>query len=152
MRRKASKKSRSVPGSRSAVVREQVVWETKSVQTPSDFIGRRRLSTVLVISTISSFFFVLTVMVFIVQPLLAHVCGCMMSRRIQAFCGCRIRNYITNSRGFIAVKRFVGTSHDESGSYSASGLLPVLAPASMRLQRAVLFSTVNAAGKIWLSR
>src|SRR5437660_1811788 len=69
----------------------QVVWETKSVQTPSGFIGRKRLSTVLVISTISSFFFVLIVMIFIFHTLLARVCA------YRCLVAIVFRNYITNS-------------------------------------------------------
>ena len=65
-RRRASKKSRSVPGSRSAVVSAQVVWETKTRQTPSGVCASRKcVSTVSVMSTISSFFLVVMVMVFI---------------------------------------------------------------------------------------
>src|SRR5437764_14861131 len=64
-RRRASRKSRSVPGSRSAVVRAQVVWAAKRKQRPfSAFISCNATSTVSVISTISSFFFVPMVSVF----------------------------------------------------------------------------------------
>ena len=66
IRRRAVKRSRSVPGSRSAVVRAQVVWATEMTQTPlSVFISCNRFSTVSVISTTSSFFFVVMVIVFI---------------------------------------------------------------------------------------
>ena len=65
-RRRASKKSRSVPGSRSAVVKAHVVWETKTEQRPLSVGATRRcVSMVSVISTISSFFFVVMVIVFI---------------------------------------------------------------------------------------
>lgn len=64
--RNASKKSRSVPGSRSAVVSAQVVCETKTRQAPSGVCASRKcVSTVSVMSTISSFFLVAMVMVFI---------------------------------------------------------------------------------------
>jgi len=52
-------KSRSVPGSRSAVVRAQVVWATKIEQNPSPCgASLRCVSITSVISTIWSFLFV----------------------------------------------------------------------------------------------
>src|SRR5215472_4672926 len=92
-RRKASKKSRSVPGSRSAVVSAQVVWETKTRQTPSVFCASRKcVSTVSVMSTISSFFLVVTVMVFMggscfLMDFALHL-HYMIIRQMEGVCEC----------------------------------------------------------------